>query len=143
MAVMERVMEFLAGYPALENLQADCVPEMEGFSLSTVAVEPLMRRYLDGSEKRQLHFTLLGRRGYGEDVTAQQESLRWFADFEAWLRKQNVRSMVLDAGQKALVFQPVTTAALEEIGENGLCCWGLTLELQYLQQNDEGGTICY
>lgn len=133
MAVMERVMDFLKQYPGLETLQADCVPEKEGFSLSSVAGEPLLKRYLDGTERRQLRFTLLGRMGYGEDTAAQQESLRWFSEFEAWLREQDTEKLMLDAKQKAVSLQAATNAALEEIGENGLCCWGMTLELIYLQ----------
>ena len=128
------ILGFLQGYEGLQGLQVDCVPEQAGFSLSTVAGEPLLTRYLDGTEKRKLQFSLLGRMGYGQDAAAQQESIRWFSDFEGWLRRQSLRSLDLGEGRRALSFAMTTAPAVEDIGENGLCCWGATLELVYLQQ---------
>ena len=137
MSVLEQVRAYLAQYPGLEELRADCLPpQAGGFSLNAVPSEPVLRTYLDGTQLRQEKFTLWGRLGYGADTAAQQENLSWFSDFSRWLEGQNRRGCLpaLDSGQTAQSLLPQDTAAPETIGENGLGCYQITLQIVYLQQ---------
>lgn len=133
MSLTECVTDFLRNYPGLEELQTECVPEGEGFGLMVLGEEPVRKEYLDGSRRMTLRFSLLGRMGYGEDRQAQQQAAEWFEEFQRWLGRQTPRSMDLGAERKAESFRGVTAAAVEQVGENGLCCWGMTLELKYVE----------
>ena len=136
--MLEKVRAFLQTYPGLEDLRVDCLPGAAGgFSLNSVPIEPVLRRYLDGTEKRQCRMNLWGRRSFGEDTASQEENLRWFADFAAWLAEQERVGNRPDLGEtaKSLSLLPVDTAAPESIGNDGLCCYQMTLQLIYLQES--------
>ena len=140
MSILAGVRQYLAAYPGLEQLGADCLGAQVGdFSLDAAAGAPLLVRYLDGTEKRQARLVLRARRGYGADTGAQLETYSWFDGFARWLEAQNQLRQLpeLDAGDKALCLLPEEDAAVETVGEEGLCFYQMTLRLLYLRQNNE------
>lgn len=137
MSLLQRVRDYLRDYPGLEELGADCLPQSAGgFSLDAVAGETVLTAYLDGAERRQAQFLLRARRGYGPDTSAQLETHGWFDGFCRWLEEQNARKRLpeLDSGDRALRLAPGEPAAVETIGEDGLCFYQMVLHLEYLRQ---------
>lgn len=137
MTVLERIRDYLGQYPGLEELKLDCLPsEAGGFSLNVVSTEPVLETYLDGVQRRRQRMVLRGRVGYGLDVQAQGENLRWFSTFTHWLEEQNRRGElpILEPGQTARSLLPLDTEAVEALGEDGLACYQITLQIIYLQQ---------
>lgn len=137
MSVLQRVREYLSGYPGLEKLGVDCLPQgVGGFSLDAVAGETVQTAYLDGTEKCQARFLLRSRRGYGPDTAAQLEVHGWFEGFGRWLTAQNARRKLpeLDSGARVLSLLPEESAAAETIGEDGLCAYQMTLRLEYVRE---------
>lgn len=134
MSILAGVRRYLAEYPGLEELGADYLGAQAGnFSLDAAAGEPLLVRYLDGGEKRQALLVLRARRGYGADTEAQLETYGWFDGFARWLEAQNRLRLLpeLDPGDRALSLLPQEDAAVETVGEDGLCFYQMTLRLVF------------
>lgn len=140
MSAVQRVREYLRRYPGLEDLGVDCLPgNVGGFSLDPVAGEQVQGTYLDGTQRCQVRFLLRSRRGYGADIQAQEETYSWFDGFARWLEAQNARRVLpeLDPGARAVRLLPQEPAAVETIGDDGLCAYQMTLGLEYLREAAE------
>ena len=140
MSILAQVRRYLEQYPGLEALGADCLQAQPGsFSLDAAGGEPVLVRYLDGSEKRQAQLVLRGRQGYGPDTAAQLETHDWFDGLARWLEEQNRLRLLpeLDPGDKALSLLPGEDAAVETVGEDGLCFYQMTLRLVFVRQNKD------
>ena len=137
MSILAQVRRYLENYPGLEGLGADCLQGQAGdFSLDAAAGEPVLARYLDGSEKRQARLVLRARRGYGADTDAQLETHGWFDGFARWLEEQNQLRLLpeLDPGDQAVSFLPEEDAAVETVGEDGLCFYQMGLRLVFVRE---------
>ena len=90
--MIDAIRRYLQGYPGLRDgvLHLDGLPEESStYSLSVIPSEPVLRRYMDGGERRQMLFLLQSRRFFGENLPSQSENLQFFSDFDAWLRRKN------------------------------------------------------
>lgn len=110
MTVTEAVREFLADCPLLAGgkLNVDFLPaEAASYSIEAVPVQPVVKRYIDGSELRRYAFVLATRAYYGEHIRSQLDNLAFFEQFEDWLGTQN------RAGQRPVLDAPCTATKLE------------------------------
>lgn len=92
MTIIEAVRTYLATCPLLTGgkLSVDFLPpEAATYSVDVVPVQPIVKRYVDGSSKRQFLFVLATRAYYGAHVRQQIDNLCFFEDFEEWVGGQN------------------------------------------------------
>ena len=87
--MIDAIRRYLQGYPGLRDgvLHLDGLPETSyTYSLSVIPCQPVLKRYMDGGERRKSLFLLQSRRFFGENLPGQSENLQFFSDFDSWLR---------------------------------------------------------
>ena len=122
--MIDAIRRYLQGYPGLRDgvLHLDGLPENSStYSLSVIPCQPVLRRYMDGGERRQMRFLLQSRRFFGENLPSQSENLQFFSDCDAWLRRKNA------AGE------------LPELGENRVCLEVSLVTTGYIMEADGAG----
>ena len=122
--MIDAIRRYLQGYPGLRDgvLHLDGLPEQSyTYSLSVIPCQPVLKRYMDGGERRQMLFLLQSRRFFGENLPGQSENLQFFSDFDAWLRRKNA------AGE------------LPELGENRVCLEVSLVTSGYIMEADGAG----
>lgn len=69
-------------------LQVDYLDEQEpAYSIQIIPCVPTLRRYADGSEKRQYLFVFAMRAPYGESSAVNMQNLAFFEQLERWIGK--------------------------------------------------------
>lgn len=69
-------------------LQVDYLDEQEpAYSIQIIPCTPILRRYADGSEKRQYLFVFAMRAPYGESSAVNMRNLAFFERLEQWIGK--------------------------------------------------------
>lgn len=121
---MDALRTYLGQYPGLRGgvLHMDCLPlEARTYSLSVLPCNPLLRTYMDGGQRRQTRCLLESRRFFGESLADQQENLRFFGEFDAWLRRKNQQG------------------DLPELGETRVCLKLCMISCGYAMDADQAG----
>ena len=86
--IVEMVRDYFKTCPLLsEDIKVDFLDsEEESFSIEVTPVNPIVRRYVDGSSERQFLFTLASRRFYATDGNRQNiDNLNLFEHLNMWL----------------------------------------------------------
>lgn len=140
MTIIEAIRTYLGTCPLLEGgkLNVDFLPpEATTYSVDVVPVQPIIKRYMDKSSKRQFLFVLATRSYYGSHIRQQMDNLCFFEEFEEWLDYQNRaqnfpnlgegrRGQKLEVTTSGYVFAPDTDTARYQI----------QCKLSYFQKGD-------
>lgn len=136
--MIDAIRRYLQGYPGLRDgvLHLDGLPEHSGtYSLSVIPTEPVLRRYMDGGERRQMLFLLQSRRFFGENLPSQSENLQFFSDFDAWLRRKNAAGELPELGENRVCLEVslVTSGYIMEASSQGCGRYQAELSVVYFQ----------
>ena len=136
--MIDAIRRYLQGYPGLRDgvLHLDGLPETSGtYSLSVIPSEPVLRRYMDGGERRQMLFLLQSRRFFGENLPSQSENLPFFSDFDAWLRRKNAAGELPAWGENRVCLEVslVTSGYIMEASSQGCGRYQAELSVVYFQ----------
>lgn len=110
--MMDALRTYLQQYPGLRGgvIHMDSLPmDARSVSLSSVPCSPVLRTYMDGGQRRQLLCLLESRRFFGESIADQSENLRFFQDFDAWLRRKNQSGDLPDLGETRVCLEVAMT----------------------------------
>ena len=136
--MIDAIRRYLQGYPGLRDgvLHLDGLPEESGtYSLSVIPTEPVLRRYMDGGERRQMLFLLQSRRFFGEDLPSQSENLQFFSEFDAWLRRKNAAGELPELGENRVCLEVslVTSGYIMEASSQGCGRYQTELKIIYFE----------
>lgn len=136
--MLNAIRAFLQGYPGFRGgvLHLDGLPETAAtYSLSIIPCDPVLKRYMDGGERRQHLFLLQSRRFFGENLPTQADNLQFFSDFDAWLRRKNAAGELPDLGERrvCLEAQLVTSGYIMEADDRGYGRYQAQLRVVYFQ----------
>ena len=140
------IRRFLGACPLIagKTLHLDYLPGEPGsFSLAPSPGSTVLTEYMDGGQRRQEIYALGVRRYFGADVDSQRENLRWFRDFDRWLREKNRRGELPELGEDALCLS--LTAAdggyVMEAGDGGMGRYQVELRMVYFQAAPGGKEV--
>lgn len=112
--IIEAIRDYIKNCPALGELTEVNVDfldaEVGDYSIEEVICNPVVRRFVDGSEERQFLFVFASRRFYSTDSNRQNiENLHLFDQIYEWLEQNNNNGVfpALDDG-----FEPISIGAL-------------------------------
>lgn len=136
--MLNAIRTYLQRYPGLRGgtIHLECLPtDARRYSLSSVPCDPVLREYMDGGQRRQLLFTLQSRRFFGESIPHQQDNLRFFQDFDAWLRLKNQQGDLPDLGEDRLCLglSMVTSGYVMDADNAGFGRCQAELKAEYFQ----------
>lgn len=136
--VMECVQTWLRQYDGLSGrLDVDFLDdEADTFSVDTIPCEEVLKRYVDGSARKQFQFALSGRRFYDQNIAQNLGNLQFFEDFTAWVeQKAALRELPeMDGGRVAQKMVVTSTAYPFVISEDGKARYQLQMRLEYYQK---------
>lgn len=138
MAVIENVRTWLRTYEGLKGrLDVDCLDEdADTYSIDTIPCEETLKKYRDGSRRKQFQFAVSSRRYYGQDIDTNVDNLQFFEDLTAWIEnKEAMRQLPeMDKGKTALKIVVTSTAYPFVVSEDGTARYQLQMRLEYFQR---------
>lgn len=136
--VMECVQTWLRTYPGLSGrLDVDFLDDdAETYSVDTIPCEEVLKRYVDGSKRKQFQFAVSSRRFYDQNIAQNLDNLQFFADLTAWAEdKALARDLPkMDGGRTAQAIVVTSTAYPFIVTEDGKARYQLQMRLEYYQQ---------
>lgn len=93
--IIKAIRDFIKTYPYLREgtdgklqLGIDYLKDdTTSYSIEEVPINPVFKKYIDGSSIRQSAFILCSRELYGPDIQHQLSNSGFFEDFSNWLEK--------------------------------------------------------
>ena len=125
--IIDKIRSFIRQCPYLQEFNGAIkvnVDYLDGeptvYSIEEVPTEPILKRYIDGSTRRQYNFIFTSRESYGADVLQNISNSGFYEDFAQWLSdKSDAGGLpVLDDGKEALKIEATTTGYAFQTDEN-------------------------
>lgn len=136
--VMECVQTWLRTYPGLSGrLDVDFLDDdAETYSVDTIPCQEVVKRYMDGSTRKQFQFAVSSRRFYEQNIAQNLDNLQFFTDFTAWVESKAAFHELpeMDGGRTAQTITVTSTAYPFIVTEDGKARYQLQMRLEYYQQ---------
>ncbi|EHR1329371.1 chloramphenicol resistance protein [Clostridium perfringens] len=98
MTIIESIRNFIKKCPYLEEFEGvvrigvDYLDkESTTYSIEKVPCNPIIKKYVDGSCKKQELFIFSSRESYGQDVFNNLENINFYEKFAEWIEEMNVK----------------------------------------------------
>lgn len=110
--IMEGIRQFVKTCPCLQTyldtLRKDVnieylTEDEKNYSIESVPIEPVLKRYLDGSEQKQFAFIFSSRESYGREVIENLSNCGFYEEFSEWLEECDRNKEVPDIGENRIV----------------------------------------
>lgn len=140
MTNMEAIRAWLRTYPPLASgrMGVDFLPEeARTYSVDSVPGPETVKRFLDGSAKKQFDFVVASREFYGNQIGQNTDNLDWYEAFSLWVRKQNQRPRNLPKlaeGRQALSVAVTTSGYPFQVSQDGKARYQIQLKLTYFEK---------
>ncbi|MFL1471491.1 chloramphenicol resistance protein [Paraclostridium bifermentans] len=96
MTIIESIRSFIKQCPFLEEFDGavrigvDYLDsEATTYSIEKVPCNPIIKKYVDGSSKRQEQFIFASREGYGQDIFNNLDNINFYEKFANWIEENN------------------------------------------------------
>lgn len=140
MSVLSSVRDYLISAPIFDatRINLDNLGDsVGGFSLDSEPSERIVTRYLDGTSKRRLVFTISSRNFFTTEIETQKANLEAFEQLADWLESQRFRGAVpqLGDGKTALSLLMTSTPYPILVDESTATArYQASCEIIYLQE---------
>ena len=92
MKVIEAIRDYISNCPALEtfNINVNYLEDdYDSFSIEETPCDPVLRRYIDGSMKKQCQFVFTSKEPYSADVIGNIDNSNFYEEFSNWIETNN------------------------------------------------------
>lgn len=138
--IIKALMEYISTCPYLyefnKGINVDYLDNNSTtYSIEEVPCNPIIKKYLDGSSKRQYDFIFASRESYGADVFQNIENSGFYEDFSNWIEQENAQGNlpILGVNKEAVELKVSTTGYAFQTDENS-ARYQIQLKLIYLQK---------
>lgn len=116
--IIDSIRTFIGTCPYLQRINGaievnvDFLPnDITTYSIEEVPIEPIVKKYIDGSTERQYAFIFASRESYGADVLQNISNSGFYEDFAEWLEQETLKGNlpILDEGKESLKIEATTT----------------------------------
>ncbi len=121
--IIDKVKAYLKGCPLLAAKGTINVNYLGAepckYSIETIPVNPLVKRYTDGGELRQYLFALVSREAYDENALENMNVAKFFEEFENFISEQDKSGNypALSDGLDAIKIEVVSSGYLASADE--------------------------
>lgn len=105
------------------------------YTIEEVPTEPILKKYLDGSSKRQYNFIFASREPYGSDVLQNIANSGFYEEFVNWI-ENNEELPILGNNLEALKVEVLTSAYVIAVTED-TARFQIQARLVYLKKSKE------
>lgn len=104
MTIIEALKTYIESCPYLANFEKEInvnylESEDTSYSIETVPCNPILKKYLDGSCKKQYEFIFCSKESFGQDVLTNIEKSGFYESFSSWIEEQNYLGILPDLGE--------------------------------------------
>lgn len=96
MTIIESIRNFIKKCPYLEEFEGvarigvDYLDkEATTYSIKKIPCNPIVKKYIDGSSKKQEQFIFASRESYGQDVFNNLDNINFYEKFAEWIEEMN------------------------------------------------------
>lgn len=92
MKVIEAIRDYISNCPALEtfNINVNYLEDdYDSFSIEETPCDPVVKRYIDGSMKKQCQFVFTSKEPYSSDVIGNIDNSNFYEEFSNWIETNN------------------------------------------------------
>lgn len=138
--IIKALMEYISTCPYLyefnKGINVDYLDNNSTtYSIEEVPCNPIIKKYLDGSSKRQYDFIFASRESYGADVFQNIENSGFYEDFSNWIEEESLKGNlpILGVNKEAVELKVSTTGYAFQTDDNS-ARYQIQLKLIYLQK---------
>ena len=138
--IIKALMEYIATCPYLyefnKGINVDYLDnDSTTYSIEEVPCNPIIKKYLDGSSKKQYDFIFASRESYGADVFQNIENSGFYEDFSNWIEEESLKGNLpsLEGNKESLEIKVSTTGYAFQTDDNS-ARYQIQLKLIYLQK---------
>lgn len=111
MTIIESIRSFIKKCPFLEEFDGAARigvdfldSEATTYSIEKVPCDPIIKKYVDGSSKRQEQFIFASRESYSQDIFNNLDNINFYENFAKWIEQNNDEGKlpILDGGKETL-----------------------------------------
>lgn len=140
MTVIEAVRNWLKQYSGLSGrLDVDFLgEEADTYSIDSIPSEEIIKRYYDGSTRKQCLFVVASRRLYDQNIAQNIESLQFFEDLTAWVESKARARELPELGENRISQKIVVTSTAYPfiVSEDGKARYQIQMRLEYFQKGE-------
>lgn len=141
MTIIDGVRAWLKTYEGLADgrLNVDFLPEdAKTYSVDSVPTTEVVKKYLDGSTRRQFLFAVSSREFFGDNLTQNIDNHTFYEGLSTWLDQQNKRRSFpnLGANRKVQSVEISSTAYPFVVDEHGTARYQIQIKMIYFQKGD-------
>lgn len=109
--------------------------EIENFSLEEIPSEPIVKKYLDGSTKRQFQFAFCSREPYGQEIIQNIDNSGFYEEFADEIESKNNQG-ILPIGDSNIepIDIKVTSSAYVVATEEDTAMYQINLNFKYYKK---------
>lgn len=141
MTVIESIRNWLRGYSGLDGrLDVDFLgEEADTYSIDSIPSEEVIKRYHDGSARKQCLFAVASRRLYDQNIAQNIESLQFFEDLTAWVEAKARARELPEMGENRQAQKIVVTSTAYPfiVSEDGKARYQIQMRLEYYQKRSD------
>lgn len=94
MKIIEAIRNYISNLECMSTFESAInvnylAGEYDNFSIEEIPCEPIIKKYLDGSSKRQLQFAFCSREPYGAEVMQNIDNSGFYEDFVEEIESKN------------------------------------------------------
>lgn len=138
MTVIECLQKWFKTYTGLSGrLAVDFLNEEAGtHSIDTIPCEEVVKRYKDGSTRKQFQFAISSRRFYDQNIKQNISNLQFFEDLTSWIEEkaQKRELPLMDEGRTPQKIVVTSTGYPFMVTEDGKARYQMQLRLEYIQK---------
>lgn len=138
MKVIEAIRDYISNCPALETFNVNInylEDDYDSFSIEETPCDPVLRRYIDGSMKKQCQFVFTSKEPYSSDVICNINNSNFYEEFSNWIESNNRNSIlpVLEEGLESSQIKVISSPYVIST-EESKAIYQIQLQLNYLMK---------
>ncbi len=137
--IIEAIKDYIAGFDCMSTFENAInanylAGEADNFSIEEMPCEPILKKYLDGSTKRQFQFAFCSREPYGAEVIQNIDNSGFYEEFTEEIERNNDEGILpIDSNIEAIVLK-VASSAYVVSTEEDTAMYQINLNLIYYKK---------
>ena len=141
--IIKALREYILTCPVLETFNTAVLvnvnhlsENVDTYSIEEVPCEPIIKRYADGSSKRQYQFTFCGKEEYGPEILQNINNSGFYEEFADWIEENNNNGIlpILPSNLEASSIKVTSNGYCVQVSED-TATYQINLKLEYIRKD--------
>ena len=138
MKVIEAIRDYISNCPALETFNVNInylEDDFDSYSIEETPCDPIVKKYIDGSLKKQCQFVFTSKEPYSADVIGNISNSNFYEEFSNWIETNNKEGIFpsLEEGLEPTQIKVISSPYIITADEDK-AVYQISLQLNYLMK---------